>query len=487
MSQKTTISVGTLTLMTVAAVISLRGLPMMAKEGLSMVFYILFATILFLIPAALVSAELGSMYSDKGGGVYTWVKEALGAKWGITAIWLQWIQNVIWYPTVLGFAAGSLAYLFMKPELANNGYYSGIIIVILYWLATYFTLKGTTTLAKITKYGVMIGTIIPGVIIIILGFIWLLRGFPLEFLQTALVDGEHVHPSFFPHISGLSSIAFLAGIILLFAGIEVQGVRVNEMKNPAKEFPQAMLYASVVIFILFLLGSLSVAAVVPMKDISLTSGLMEAFQAMFARFNLGYLVPILGFMTAFGAIGGVMSWISGPSKGLLQTAQEGELPPFFAKVNKQGVQVNILLIQGIIVTILASLYFIMANVSVAFFVLSAMTVTLYLVMYILMYISALVLRYKHPEVKRVYEVPGGKTGMWITAIIGLLGVTFALIVGFFPPSILPVGNPTLYVMLVTFGLIIFVSIPLLMHKMKKSSWLATTQANAKANESKSNQ
>ena len=75
-----------LALMTAAAVISLRGLPMMAQEELTMFFYILFATVLFLIPASLVSAELGGAFAAKGGGVYTWVKEAYNKKAGFLEI-----------------------------------------------------------------------------------------------------------------------------------------------------------------------------------------------------------------------------------------------------------------------------------------------------------------------------------------------------------------------------------------------------------------
>ena len=120
---KTTKNISTwqLALMTAAAVISLRGLPMMAQEELTMFFYIFFATFLFLIPAAFVAAELGSAFADKGGGVYTWVKEAFNRKMGFTAIFLQWIQNVVWYPTVLGFAAASIAYMIGKPDLSQNG------------------------------------------------------------------------------------------------------------------------------------------------------------------------------------------------------------------------------------------------------------------------------------------------------------------------------------------------------------------------------
>ena len=80
---KKNISTWQLALMTAAAVISLRGLPMMAQEELTMFFYIFFATFLFLIPAALVAAELGSAFADRGGGVYTWVKEAFNRKMGL--------------------------------------------------------------------------------------------------------------------------------------------------------------------------------------------------------------------------------------------------------------------------------------------------------------------------------------------------------------------------------------------------------------------
>ncbi|MEA4862508.1 MAG: amino acid permease [Victivallaceae bacterium] len=467
------ITVFTLTMMVVASVISLRGLPMMAKEGLSMLFYILFATVMFLIPASLVSAELGSAFSNRQGGVYVWVKEAFGPAWGFTAIWLQWIQNVIWYPTVLGFAAGSLAYLVVSPELAQNGIYSGITIIVFYWLATWFAFKGAGVIGMITKYGVLLGTIIPGALMIVLGIIWVVSGQPLEFMRSASGAAvPHFHPVFFPYISGLGSLAFLAGIVLLFAGVEVQAVHVMNMDSPAKQFPKAIFSAAIIIFVLFLLGSLAVAAVIPAGEISLTAGLMEAFRGMLSRFHLEWLVPVLGFLTAFGAIGGVMSWITGPSRGLLSTAQEGELPPFLARTNAKGTPVNILLIQGGIVTVLASLYLIMKDVSVAFFVLSAMCATLYLVMYILMYAAALRLRYTRPDLERLYKVPGGMIGMWLVSLLGLAGVVFACVVGFFPPSNLPIGNAAFYVGLVAGGMIVFTGAPLLIHCFRKASWQA---------------
>lgn len=471
MGGKSKITVFSLAMMTVAAVCSLRGLPMLGKEGASSVFYVLFATIMFLVPASMVSAELGSAFNKDSGGVYTWVKEAFGGRWGFVAIWLQWLQNVVWYPTVLGFAGATLTYVIGQEALASNRYFTGTFIIISYLFATWIAMRGLGVLAKITSYGVLIGTIIPGILIIVLGTFWVVTGNPLAFLpKEPSMAMEFSHARYFPHISGFGSIAFLAGIILLFAGVEVHSVHAADLENPPKQFPQAILLASIIIFLLFMLGSLSVAAVIPAHEISLTAGLMQAFNQMFSKFGIGFLTPVVGVCVAFGALGGVLSWISGPSKGFMATATDGEIPPFFAKVNENGVQANSLYVQALIVVILGGLYFIMSNVNVAYFVLSAMTVTLYLVMYVLMYLSAIRLRFTQPNLPRAYKVPGGVPGMIIISGIGLIGVLFSLFVAFFPPSNLTIGNPTMYVSLVVVGTVIGVGAPLIISAFKKPEW-----------------
>ena len=460
------ITTGQLALMTAAAVISLRGLPMMAQEEMTMFFYIGFATFLFLIPAALVAAELGSAFAAEGGGVYTWVKEAFNKRMGFTAIFLQWIQNVVWYPTVLGFAAACIAYMVGKPELSQDGVYVGVFAIVMYWLATLLTFMGTSFISKITSQGFLIGTVLPGVIIIIVALVWVMGGNPVSFehipdtvSQIVNVEAGHAHPRFFPHMTGMSDIAFLAGILLLFAGVEVHAVHAQELKNPQRQFPAAMLLAALISFVLFTFGSLAVAIVAPYKTINLQSGVLETFHDVFAHYNVSWLTNVMGLLTAFGALAGVMSWISGPSRGLLWTAKEGLLPDFMKKTNNNGVQINILLLQGAIVTVLSSLYIVMKDVSVAFFLLTALTIGVYLVMYMMMYLAGIKLRYTQPDLPRGYKVPGGKVGMWIVAGVGFLAVVFSFIVTFFPPSQLPVGCPAFYTGLVTVGTAFFVIIP----------------------------
>ncbi|MFH1453036.1 MAG: amino acid permease [Armatimonadota bacterium] len=455
-----------LAMMNVAIVMNLRGLPMMAKEGLSMIFYLLFAAFIFLIPVALVSAELATGWSD-GGGVFRWVKEAFGGRMGFLAIWLQWIQNVIWYPTVLAFVAAALSYMFLDPALATNKIYNIAIILLAFWGATLLNFRGIKTSGWVTTVCVMGGTIFPGAVIIILGLIWWLTGKPIAFTGT--------HQSIIPNLSNFTNISFLAGIVLLFAGMEVSAVHAREVKNPNKDFPKAIFLAVIIILTIFTFSSLAIAAVLPAGKISLTAGIMQAFKDMLNQFHMGWLVPIMCFLVAFGALGSVTAWIVGPSKGLLSTAQDGDLPPFLQYTNNQGVPVHILILQALIVTVLSLVYLLMPTVSSAFFLLTALTAILYLIMYLMLFAAAITLRYTKPDVPRAYKVPGGNFGMWVISAVGILGALFAIVVGFFPPAQLTVGSPAFYVWFLIIGILLFTLSPIIIYQLRKPGWQNKTQ------------
>jgi glutamate:GABA antiporter len=474
-------SVWGVALMTAAAVVSLRGLPMMAKEGLTMWFYIGFATLFFLIPGAFVSAELGGMFTTDKGGVYTWVKAAFGSSWGLAAVWLQWIQNVVWYPVVLGFTAAALAYVIGEPGLASNHFFNFGVVIVVYWLATFIALFGEKSYGKSSQILFVVGTVVPGVFLMLLAVIWIALGNPIELIQptvtaasAASASGHQVHP-WLPHITGLGSIAFLAGTVLLFAGVEVQGVRASQMDKPAREFPEAMILAAIIVFVLFTFGSLAIAAMFPIKELSLTAGIMQAYKAALDKFHISWLVPVSAIFLAAGALGQIVTWIGGPSRALLQTAENGEIPPSFAATNSGGAPKNILVLQAVIVSVLGAFYLVFPNPSAAFYLLSAMTVSLYLLMYLLMYAAAIRLRYSQPDTERHFRVPGGKLGMWLIAGFGFIAVLFALVVSFFPPSQIPVGSPTLYTGLVIAGLVVFGGAPFVIHAGKKPDWVHHVQ------------
>jgi len=458
---KRVLGVFVLAMMNVAVIASLRALPLMAKEGLSLVFFFVVAAIMFLIPTALVSAELATGWPERGG-VYLWVKEAFGQRWGFMAIWLQWIQNVIWYPTVLSFAAATLAYLF-NPALASNKLYMVIVILGVYWGATLASFRGLKTAGWISTVGVIMGTIIPGAAIIILGLTWIPAG-NVSQISFAVKD-------IFPDMASIRNIVFLAGVLLTYAGMEVSAVHAQEVENPQRDYPRAIFLATIIILAIFILGSLSVAVVVPGKQISLVAGLMQAFTTFFDAYHIKWAIPIIAFMVTIGALGQVTAWIVGPSKGLFATAKEGTLPPFFQKMNRNGVQSNILIIQGLIVTVLALMFLLMPNVSSSYWILSALTIQLYLIMYNLLYFAAVKLRYSQPDVVRAYKIPFGNFGMWAVAGIGVIGALFAIFIGFFPPAQLKSGSIFFYEAFLVLGILIMCGVPMIIYQCRKPSWI----------------
>lgn len=116
-----TMSIKGMAMLTVCSVFSLRNLPSMAEYGWNIIFFLSAAAACFFIPSALVSAELASTYPQRGG-VFIWAKEAFGPKLGFLAIFMEWFQNMPWYPAAVTFVATCIAYIF-NPELASNRWY----------------------------------------------------------------------------------------------------------------------------------------------------------------------------------------------------------------------------------------------------------------------------------------------------------------------------------------------------------------------------
>ncbi len=477
-NRRSYLTITSLALMTAAAVVtSLRGMAMIAAEEMTMFAYLAFATIFYLVPASLVSAELGGAFGNRKGGVYTWVSEAFGKRWGFLSIWLQWVQNVVWYPVTLVFGAVALAYAIGKPDLASNNVYVGIFCIVTYWLATLVAFRGVRAFAKAANWTFILGTVIPGLLLFVLFIYWISSGHPIGWQHLSTPILEHAgHPRFWPKIQGFGTIAFLAGIVLLFAGIEVQAVHVLDMQEPKKQYPVAILLAAVISLGLFVAGSIPIAAIVPYENINLTTGVFVTFKAVIADiWHMDWIVNVLALLVGIGVMSGVFAWIASPARGLLASAEEGEMPPSMQKTNRNGMPTTILLIQGLIVTVISSLYFLTQIVEVAFFLISAMTIALYLIMYMFMYAGAIKLRYSQPNLARPFVVPGGLVGLWLIAGIGFLAVLFSFIVSFFPPSQLPVGSPLFYTLVVVVSTLVFSAIPLIIHGMRRAEWRKTEE------------
>lgn len=458
---KRQVSLFVLAMFNVSLMASLRNLPLVAELGFSSIFFFITVAFGFLIPAALVSAELATGW-PKSGGIYIWVREAFGDKWGFFAIWMQWIHNVTWFPAILSFVAATLAYVF-NPDLADNRLFLFSVIVVSFWGMTILNYYGIRTSSLFSTIGVIIGTIIPGLLIIFLGITWVTGGNPIQM--------DLIHEPLIPNLRDPNNLVFLGGLFLAFAGLEVSASYAGEVKNPQKNYPRAIIIAALITFFLFLLGSLSISAVVPKDKISLVSGLMEAFRLFLTNYHLAWLVPILAILLIFGAIAETNSWIIGPVKALYTTSTHGNLPPFFQKLNHYNMPTNLLIFQACIVTIAGVVLLFMPNASSAYWILTAISAQIYLVMYLVMFAAAIRLRYTRPHVPRTYKIPNPHKGMWLIASMGMIASLFAIGLSFLPPSQLEVGNLLFYELFLFIGLGAMIALPLIMHSFRKPQWL----------------
>ncbi len=419
------ISTFALVLLITGAIDSIRNLPATALFGSTLIFFFLFAALIFLIPIALISAELASTWPEEEGGVYSWVKHAFGEGIAFFTIWLQWINTLVWYPTILSFIAGTLAYL-IKPALAENKLYLITVILSTFWGLTLIGLKGLRASAAFASFCAIIGMILPMGIMIVLALIWIVQGHPLAIALTP--------KTLIPHFGNPQSWASLTAIVTSFLGMELAAVHVREINNPQKNYPKAMLFSVLLILGTMILGSLAIAFVLPQQDIGLVQGVMQAFTHFFAAYHLEFLMPLIIVMLLLGSLGGMVNWIISPAKGLLLAAQKGFLPPALCQLNQYGVASRILLLQAVIVTLLCAGFFLLPSVNAIYWFFTALSTELYLVMYVLLFIAAITLKVKFAHQKPHFKVPGGKIGYYFTCLLGLFGCGLSLVIGFFPPE-----------------------------------------------------
>nr|WP_269570235.1 APC family permease [Legionella tunisiensis] len=233
----------------------------------------------------------------------------------------------------------------------------------------------------------------------------------------------------------------------------------KKLKTPQRDYPRAILYSAILIFATLVSGSLAIVLVVPNHQLSVVSGLIDAYAIFFESYHMPWMTPLIAVFIILGGLSGVSAWIIGPTKGLLVSALDGSLPQLFAKVNRYGAPVAILITQGIIFTLLSSVFILLDSINAAYWLLSDLSAQMALLVYIFMFAAAIKLRYSKPDQPRSYKIPGGNLVMWLVAGIGLICCLVAMLIGFVPPTQIPINNIFLFEAFLFGGLFLFVALP----------------------------
>jgi amino acid transporter len=278
---------------------------------------------------------------------------------------------------------------------------------------------------------------------------------------------QFTYDSFLPELDKVDNWIFLSSILYSLLGIEISAYHAQDVHNPQKNFPRALLLSAVIILLTIIFSSLAVAIVIPepVLKASLISSMLDAFKIFFTNLDLAYLFPVTCLLIAIGTLGGVGAWLIGPSKGLLIAAEDGHLPPFLAQKNAKGAPKNILITQGIIFSGLSTAYILMPNVNSAFFILSILTAQLSLFGYIFMFMAVIKLRITRPNMKRSFKIPFGKPGLYLVSGSGITSCVLAILLSFLPPEHIAVGNYLSYELMLVGSFLLFL---LAIYKLSRS-------------------
>lgn len=469
------ISILALTLMNVTIIAGIGNDVQQAFYGLSSVTYFAIGAICFFIPTALVAAELASGWSNRGG-IFRWVGEGLGKGWALTCLLILWFQTMINFG--MGMPSYAATIMFYTPmydkavQFAQHPQHEVLIMtgfIILYWVLTFVATKGVKAFANVAKYGVLIGTFIPLALMIILTIVWLCEGHQPAIPMTP--------KGLIPKWNGMSTLALAAGVFFSYTGIDMNAAHIKQLKHPEKDFTKAMFISMILVFLIFVVGTVIIAMVVPENQINVIYTLNTVFRTLGATIGIPWLYMVLVWAGLCNVLASVITNMAGPSFMLGQAGGSGFLPHWFQEKNKHEMPAHLMYTQIAGMTIIAYLVKLLPNVE-GFVIMLTQTITvLYLFYYILMFTTFLKLRYDQPNRPRAFKVPGGKFGAWFVAGLGLLSSIFGIILAIYPPAQVKaeVGSPVVYISVILILVAVILGICFVMYQLSKHhNWVDPT-------------
>lgn len=434
----------------IISVDSLRNLPIVAQYGFSLISFYVIAALFFFLPLAWITSRLAVQFTQ-GGGAFLWIEAAFGSRWRYISLSLVWIYNIIWYPTIFAFISNILLSL-IAPELEYNKTLILLTCALLFWLITFMHFFGVRMSHWLSTVSAIVGTLIPMFLMVFMVFYWLSVGLTpaIDMHWSKLLPDTHV----------MHNIAYFSNFLFSLLGLEVIAMYAPYVRQPEKAYPKALLISSFSILLLLIVSSLCLCIVIPPEKISLLGGIIDVFRQFFgSTFPTGAF--IVGICIVIGSLGMASSWIIGLVLGL-HTALAASFPKqFFAKLNKNGVPIRLLLLQGVIYSLILNGFLLLPNINSAYWLFSALTAQFALIYYVLLFAAAFKLLF-HAATKNLTLSVLDKALPLLAVFISFIG----LLAGLIPPEDIQATHRGLYIY-TTGGSLLFFVLLLIMLKKKR--------------------
>ena len=407
-----------------------------ASIGNSQYFWWIIMLIGFFVPYGLISAELGTQYPSEGG-LYTWIKKAFGKKWAGRVAWYYWVNFPLWVASL-----ADLVTSYLMQMLGVDMTWQLVLAIQVFYIALVSILgvlrisqsAWVSNLGAIVKFIFMAGLGALGIYVLV-----------TQGSANPITSFTDLLPLYNPD-GGIdfTGLGFVSLIIFNMLGFEVVSTFSNDMTNPKKEIPKAIILGGILIAIFYLLPSFGIGVAIPLEELSTDTGLLDSYSTLLSiiGFSAGLskaIIVIVGGLFIYTLVANISSWSFGVNSVVAYAAEDGTFPKSWAKRNKNGVPYVVSIWTGIVALIISVAGILIANfapegseITNLFWTFFSLSLVTLLLSYVPMFIAFLKLHKKGPQVKNGYWISGGKVKIALFGIVPFILLLIALFFTLFP-------------------------------------------------------
>jgi amino acid transporter len=425
-----------LVLFNLVAVIGITWVTAVKAGPVSLSLWVL-AAILFFVPQGLAVIQLSASFPEEGG-IYAWTKKEFGEGHGFLCGWCYWVNDILFYPTLLLSAAAIATYIIGRGEsgLADNWTYVLPFTLTALVLAVFLNIVGLGTGKWLQNAGGA-GVYLIGLILIVLGLYAVLNRPPANALTLS---------EFKPNLTNWPMLNLWGTIAFSFAGLELSSTMGQEIRSPRKNLPRSIYVAAPLVALLYICGSGAILWLVPTADINIVAGPLQAI-ANGTRGLSGvwwWVLPLCAALLTIGRLGGLGAWLAGSARVAFMVGLDQYFPPAFARIHTRWRTPYIaIIVQALLATVFLLLSILGKGTTVekAFLILLDMSLLIYFIPYLYLFICFIVHCGRSTD-RASLLVPGGKMGGMLAGLCGLCITLFAMIFAMIPPPDTP--DPWIY-------------------------------------------
>ncbi len=372
------LGVGDLTWLYVVAVVNLNIVPVVAADGIRTVWLWAAAILFFFVPQGIAVIELAENMPGEGG-LYLWTKETYGDFHGFVCGWCYWLTNMFFVPSLLFYVTGVTAYLGGTTlGLGENRAFFFILTNVLLWSTILANIHGLGVGKWVNNIGGVGALGIAGALMALAAMAGFGHGYGLRWADLSV------------HHLGTLPLSTIGVVCLAMVGLEIGPVMGDEVHDPRRTFPRAILLGGILCAVAYVGSTVSLALAVPQSQMAVVQGMMQAIDKMSSGLHLSWILAPLAILMIASIVGSTSAWVSGSARILFVSGLDRYLPRALGNLHpRYGSPYVALIMFGLLASVIIAMSFAGASVQDAYLTLLDLAVALQMISYLYLFASLL--------------------------------------------------------------------------------------------------